>query len=57
LSLSDLFNALDRVATHDGRVLIMTTNHPECLDSALIRPGRADLKIELPLADKDVISR
>ena len=37
-----LLNAIDGVASKDGRILIMTTNHPEKLDSALIRPGRAD---------------
>merc|ERR1712039_1162291 len=29
------------------RILIMTTNHPEQLDPALIRPGRIDKKILL----------
>ena len=29
------------------RILIMTTNHPERLDPALIRPGRIDKKILL----------
>lgn len=43
ITLSGLLNALDGVASTDGRLLIMTTNHPEKLDPALIRPGRADL--------------
>lgn len=33
------------VASHEGRVLIMTTNKPENLDAALIRPGRVDLQV------------
>ncbi|CAD0054966.1 unnamed protein product [Aureobasidium pullulans] len=33
------------VATHEGRILIMTTNHPEKLDPALIRAGRVDMQI------------
>jgi mitochondrial chaperone BCS1 len=57
LSLSDRLNALDGVSSHEGRVLIMTTNHIEHLDAALIRAGRADRKVELPYADKDVIAR
>jgi mitochondrial chaperone BCS1 len=45
ISLSGLLNAIDGVASHEGRVLIMTTNKPEKLDDALIRPGRVDLKV------------
>ena len=29
-----------------GRMMVMTTNHPEKLDKALIRPGRIDLNLE-----------
>jgi chaperone BCS1 len=42
LTFSGLLNAIDGVASSEGRILIMTTNHVENLDSALIRPGRAD---------------
>ncbi|KAI0204588.1 BCS1 N terminal-domain-containing protein [Astrocystis sublimbata] len=52
LSLSGLLNILDGVASQEGRILIMTTNHPERLDKALIRPGRVDLTIEFGLADE-----
>lgn len=45
ISLSGLLNSIDGVASHEGRVLIMTTNHLEKLDEALIRPGRIDLKV------------
>ncbi|KAH6840918.1 BCS1 N terminal-domain-containing protein [Chaetomium sp. MPI-CAGE-AT-0009] len=45
ISLSGLLNAIDGVASHEGRVLIMTTNKPEALDEALIRPGRVDLQV------------
>lgn len=31
----------------------MTTNHPEALDPALIRPGRVDYKVEFTLATRD----
>lgn len=50
ISLSGLLNAIDGVASHEGRVLIMTTNHPELLDPALVRPGRVDRKIEFTYA-------
>ncbi|KAK8229075.1 BCS1 N terminal-domain-containing protein [Phyllosticta capitalensis] len=55
ISLSGLLNAIDGVAAHEGRVLIMTTNHPEKLDDALIRPGRVDLQVEFTLATRDQI--
>jgi ATPase family associated with various cellular activities (AAA) len=56
LSLSGLLNVLDGVVDTPGRILIMTTNHPEMLDPALIRPGRVDKKIMLGYMDPiDVI--
>lgn len=47
ITLSGLLNCLDGVATPDGRIFMLTTNHPEKLDSALLRPGRADVRQEL----------
>lgn len=55
ISLSGLLNAIDGVASAEGRVLIMTTNHAEKLDAALVRPGRVDRKVEFQLAAKDQI--
>jgi SpoVK/Ycf46/Vps4 family AAA+-type ATPase len=45
LTLSGVLNAIDGVFDNDGRIMIMTTNHPDVLDKALIRPGRIDRKI------------
>lgn len=47
LTLSGLLNVLDGVVDTPERILIMTTNHPEILDPALIRPGRIDKKLML----------
>lgn len=47
LNLSGLLNVLDGVVDTPGRMLVMTTNHPEILDPALIRPGRIDKKLLL----------
>lgn len=44
VTFSGLLNALDGVASADERIIFMTTNHPEKLDPALIRPGRVDYK-------------
>lgn len=51
LTLSGLLNAIDGIFNNDGRIMIMTTNHPEVLDDALIRPGRIDRKILLDYCD------
>lgn len=53
ISLSGLLNAIDGVASHEGRVLIMTTNLPNQLDDALIRPGRIDLQVAFTNATRD----
>ncbi|KAI0403807.1 P-loop containing nucleoside triphosphate hydrolase protein [Xylaria palmicola] len=44
-SFSGLLNVLDGIASQEGRVVIMTSNYPEQLDEALVRPGRIDMKI------------
>jgi len=53
LTLSHILNILDGLLETPGRILIITTNHPEKLDSALIRPGRVDMKIEFGNASVD----
>lgn len=55
ISLSGLLNAIDGVASHEGRVLIMTTNHPDKLDAALVRPGRVDRKVGFRLAMREEV--
>merc|ERR1719230_1534975 len=47
LNLSGLLNVLDGVVDTPERIVVMTTNHPEILDPALIRPGRIDQKLLL----------
>ena len=51
VTFSGLLNALDGVASPEGQIIIMTTNHLDQLDAALIRPGRCDRKIEFKNAD------
>ena len=38
------------VAAQEGRIVVLTTNHRDSLDAALIRPGRIDLALEIGLA-------
>ena len=47
LTLSGILNVIDGVIECPKRMLIITTNHPEKLDPALIRPGRINIKIHL----------
>jgi hypothetical protein len=56
LTLSGLLNAIDGIFNNDGRILIMTTNHPEVLDGALIRPGRIDRKLLFGYCDPHQIN-
>lgn len=55
LSLSYILNVLDGVLETPGRIVIMTSNHPEKLDPALIRPGRMDLNIHFDRCNRDDI--
>ncbi len=57
VTLSGLLNAIDGVFDSTGRILIMTTNHPEVLDDALIRPGRIDSKYLFDNCDHSQIER
>lgn len=45
LTLSGLLNTLDGIATPNGALFFMTTNHIEKLDPALLRAGRCDVKV------------
>ncbi|KAF2107080.1 hypothetical protein BDV96DRAFT_590086 [Lophiotrema nucula] len=47
VTLSGLLNTIDGPGTKEGRLVIFTTNAPNGLDEALIRPGRVDKIIYL----------
>lgn len=55
ITLSFLLNLLDGVLETPNRILIITSNYPERLDKALIRPGRIDLNIHFDYADMEMI--
>lgn len=46
LTLQGMLNVLDGIIALDG-IVIITTNHPEKLDPALIRPGRMTHRIKM----------
>ncbi|CAF1558755.1 unnamed protein product [Rotaria magnacalcarata] len=55
LTLSFLLNLIDGIIEQPSRILIMTTNHPEQIDPALLRPGRINIKQEFKRCPKPII--
>ena len=47
--LSQLLTELDGIEELKGVLVLAATNRPDLLDPALLRPGRFDLQLELPL--------
>lgn len=47
LTLAELLDFMDGIIEHNSRIMIFTTNKPEILDPALLRPGRIDMSIEM----------
>ncbi|CAF3660239.1 unnamed protein product [Adineta steineri] len=54
LTLSFLLNLIDGIIEQPSRILIMTSNHPEQIDPALLRPGRIDIKLEFKKCTKSI---
>ncbi|WP_083444972.1 AAA family ATPase [Pseudorhodobacter aquimaris] len=46
---------MDAIAREEGVVLVGTCNDPGRMDPAVLRAGRMDLKIEVPLPDADAL--
>jgi hypothetical protein len=46
LTLADILELLDGIVEMPGRVVVFTTNYPDHLDGALMRPGRIDVNME-----------
>ncbi len=55
LSLSYILNILDGILETPGRIIIMTSNYPDILDRALIRPGRIDLISKFTNCSHDMV--
>lgn len=50
VTFSGILNAIDGIASQEGRIFIMTTNSKDELDPAIMRPGRVDIAAEFKLA-------
>lgn len=57
VTFSGLLNALDGVASAEECITFMTTNHPERLDPALLRPGRIDFKVMIDNATEHQVKK
>ena len=55
LNLSCLLNIFDGILEIPGRIIILTSNYPDRIDKALLRPGRIDINIELKKASNKII--
>ena len=51
-TLMEMLNQIDGFDELRKVKVIITTNRPDTLDPALLRPGRLDRKIEIPLPNE-----
>jgi ATP-dependent 26S proteasome regulatory subunit len=55
ISIQDLLNCLDGVATGEGIIVVATANEPAILDPAILRrPGRFDRVVHFPNPSSDL---
>lgn len=54
ITLSGLLNCIDGPMLKDGRIICLTTNAPDSLDPALVRPGRCDHKVLFGYASEEI---
>jgi len=57
LTLADVLEVLDGLMETPGRVIVFTSNHPEKLDKALLRPGRINMMFEFQRLEKNDVNK
>jgi len=55
ITLSSLLNIMDGIQSLPERIIIFSTNCPEVLDDAFLRPGRIDIRIKFKRCNKKVL--
>ena len=55
ITLSSLLNVIDGILESNGIIYIITTNFPEKIDKALLRPGRINFTIDFKKSDYKTI--
>jgi hypothetical protein len=55
IDLSFLLNLLDGTLESSGRILAISSNFPERIDRALIRPGRIDMIVHFKKCNRSVL--
>ena len=51
--VSTFLENMDGLREVEGVIVLAATNRPEAVDEALVRPGRFDRLVEVPLPDRD----
>lgn len=56
ITLGTLLQVMDGNMEVPGRIIVITSNQPELLDEALIRPGRIDVNVRFGMASRDTVA-
>lgn len=57
ITFDSLLNIFDGTYEIPNRMIAITTNHPEVIDTALIRPGRIDMIVKFKYCTKEIIQQ
>jgi chaperone BCS1 len=56
-TLDQVLNCWDGMLASEGRILFITTNHPEKINPTLTRPGRIDIREEIGYTCRETLSQ